>query len=123
MRSRFCLIAILLGGTFAACLQFGAPVLAQGQPLIMPGPCAEFGYHPVCGRSRERVLATYVNACAARSAGARVISDGACPAACPMIFKPVCAIGADGKRKTYGNDCQAMAAGAIIIRNTRCLLR
>lgn len=87
----------------------------------MPGPCGEFGYHPVCARSRKNTLVTYANACIARSEGSRVISHGACPTTCPMIFKPVCAIDAGGKRKTFANDCMARAAGVNAIRRGRCI--
>lgn len=97
------------------------PTAAQYQPLIMPGPCAGHGYHPVCARSRKNTLVTYANACIARSEGSRVISHDACPTACPMIFKPVCAADPAGKRKTYANDCMAKAAGVKIIRRGRCI--
>lgn len=97
------------------------PAAAQGQPLIMAGPCGHYGYHPVCARSRKKTLVTYVNECAARGDGARIVSAGACPTNCPMVFKPVCALDARGKRKTFGNDCQAKAAGAKILRGGRCV--
>jgi len=121
MRPRGVFVAALLTGIALAGGLQAVPVLAQGQPLIMEGPCGNYGYHPVCARSRKRALVTYVNSCAARSDGARVIGDGACPEACPMIFKPVCARDAGGTRKTYGNDCQARAAGATVIRRGRCI--
>ena len=97
------------------------PAVAQGQPIIMMGPCGGHGYHPVCARSRQKTLVTYANACIARNEGSRVISHGTCPAACPMIFKPVCAIDPTGKRRTYGNDCMAKAAGVKVIRGGRCI--
>lgn len=113
---------ILLGAAcLASSLIFTMPAAAQGQPIIMPGACGGGGYHPVCARSRKKTLVTYVNDCAARNDGARVIGQGACPTACPMIFKPVCAVDGTGKRKTYGNECQAKAAGAAIVRQMRCV--
>jgi hypothetical protein len=122
MKKRGALSLILIGGgAFALFANSTLPVAAQGQPLIFLGPCGEFGYHPVCARARKNVLVTYANACIARSEGARVISDEACPIACPMIFKPVCAADGAGKRKTYGNECQANAAGAKIVRAGRCI--
>lgn len=110
-----CGVALGFSGSIAT------PAAAQGQPIIMMGPCGQHGYHPVCARSRKKTLVTYANSCIARSEGSRVISHGACPSACPMIFKPVCAVDAAGKRKTFGNDCQARAAGAKVIRNMRCI--
>jgi hypothetical protein len=96
------------------------PAAAQGQPVIMMGLCGAYGYQPVCA-SVKGALVTYVNACAAQNAGARVTGNGACPEACPMIFKPVCARDTGGNRKTFGNDCLARLAGAKPIRNGRCL--
>jgi hypothetical protein len=110
-----CSLAHFLAGFVAT------PAVAQGQPLVFLGPCGEFGYRPVCARARGNVLVTYANACIARSEGARVLSQGSCPVACPMIYKPVCTIDAAGQRKTYANDCQAKAAGATVIRSWRCL--
>jgi hypothetical protein len=93
---------------------------AQWQPVIHTSGCP-FAYQPVCA-NRKRVLVTYANACTARSALARIVSDGVCPENCPSIYKPVCAHGADGKRRTYANACAAKNDNAQIIRNTRCLL-
>lgn len=121
MTARSCIVYLLGALCAAAIWPAATPALAQGQPLIVMGPCAGPGYRPVCARSRKKTLVTYVNACMARSDGARVISEGACPEACPMIFKPVCAFDAAGKRKTFGNECQARAAGAKILRGGRCV--
>ncbi len=115
------LICLLTAAWLAATV--ATPAAAQGQPLIMAGPCASFGYHPVCARGRKDGLITYVNACIARADGARIVSVGACPANCPMIFKPVCAVDTGGKRRTFGNECQARIAGARILRNARCIAR
>jgi hypothetical protein len=119
-------LRISSAGAFAAALCIAAaaipsPALAQGQPIIVMGPCTEEGYRPVCARSRRGILVTYANACMARSARARVINEGACVAACPAIFQPVCAVDASGKRKTYANDCAAKAAGAKVVRRGRCI--
>lgn len=112
---------MMCGAALVPIAPTATPAAAQGQPLIMLGPCGGHGYHPVCARSRKNTLVTYANACIARSEGSRVISQEACPIACPMIFKPVCAVDPDGKRKTYGNDCQAKGAGATAIRTGRCI--
>ena len=92
--------------------------LAQGQPLITLGPCSG-GYFPVCA-VKKRVLVTYVNSCAARSAGARVISDHGCQDSCPRNYAPVCATDAAGHRRTFGNACEAERAGAKIVRGRGC---
>jgi hypothetical protein len=99
----------------------GGSARAQYQPVIRPGVCS-FQYQPVCAVSRKRTLITYGNACDAKAARARIVSDGACNDACPHIYKPVCARDADGARKTYANECAAKSAKAEIIRRGRCLL-
>ena len=98
----------------------GAPKegLAQGQPLIGLGGCPE-GFYPVCA-VKKRTLVTYVNACAARSAGARVVTSRACLEGCPHQYAPVCAIEASGKRSSFGNVCEAEKSGAKIVRNRGC---
>lgn len=121
MKSGIITFLIMCGLSLALIGPVATPAAAQGQPLIMSGPCGGHGYHPVCARSRKKTLVTYANSCIARSEGSRVISHGACPIACPMIFKPVCAVDPAGKRKTYGNDCMAKAAGVEIIRRGRCV--
>lgn len=121
MTARHLTWILLAAAALLSSPHFAMPAAAQGQPLLMMGPCGGHGYHPVCARSRKKTLVTYVNSCAARSDGARVINNGACPEACPMVFKPVCALDAAGKRKTFGNDCQAKAAGAKILRGGRCI--
>lgn len=121
MIARVVMAALMLCSLALACIGTATPAAAQGQPLIMPGPCGHHGYHPVCARSRKNTLVTYANACIARSEGSRVISPGACPTACPMIFKPVCAVDPTGKRKTFANDCMARAAGVKVIRRGRCI--
>jgi hypothetical protein len=93
-------------------------VLAQGQPLIALGQCAG-GYFPVCA-VKKRILVTYVNSCAARSAGARVISDHACQEGCPRQYVPVCAKDAAGRHFTFGNACEAERAGTTIVRQRGC---
>jgi hypothetical protein len=95
---------------------------AQFQPVIGLGDCP-YGYQPVCGRARKRVLVTYANACTARAAGARVVSHGVCPENCPPVFKPVCARDTAGKRKTYMNACAAGNEKAEVLRRGRCLLQ
>ena len=109
-------IAMLSGAVFVA---DGA--LAQYQPIIRPGACS-FQYQPVCGVSRKSTLITYGNACDAKTARARIVSDGACDEACSHIYKPVCARDANGLRKTFANACTAKAAKAESIRRGRCLL-
>jgi hypothetical protein len=121
MIARMIMAALMLCSLACACIGPATPAAAQGQPLIMAGPCGHHGYHPVCARSRKNTLVTYANACIARGEGSRVISHGACPTACPMIFKPVCAIDAGGKRKTFANDCIARAANVTVIRRGRCI--
>jgi hypothetical protein len=121
MIARMVIAALMLCSLALVYIGAATPAAAQGQPLIMAGPCGHDGYHPVCARSRKNTLVTYANACIARSEGSRVISHGACPTACPMIFKPVCAIEAGGKRKTFANDCMARAAGVTVIRRGRCI--
>lgn len=120
-RRRIIVALTICGITLLSSGLNATPAAAQGQPLVFLGPCGEFGYRPVCARARKNMLITYANACIARSEGSRVISDEACPTACPMIFKPVCASDASGQRKTYGNDCQAKAAGAQVVRRGRCM--
>jgi hypothetical protein len=93
--------------------------LAQGQPLIMAGPCAGGGYSPVCA-VKQRTLVTYVNACAATGAGARVVSHHACHEGCPRQYAPVCATDAAGARHTFGNACEAERSGAHIVRSRGC---
>ena len=110
------IIAALSGAIVAA---DGA--LAQYQPIIRPGVCS-FQYQPVCAVSRKRTLVTYGNACDAKAARARILSDGACNDACSHIYTPVCARDAKGARKTFANACMAKAAKAEIIRRGRCLL-
>ena len=95
------------------------PAHAQGQPLIIPGLCAGGGQVPVCA-VKKRTLVTYVNDCAARGAGARVIRDHACHEDCPRRYNPVCAIDEAGKRRTFGNACDAQRAGGRIVRNRGC---
>lgn len=85
------------------------------------GACP-YAYQPVCARGRKRALVTYANACAARSAQARIVSDGVCPDNCPYIYQPVCARDADGKRRDYMNACAAKNEKAQLIRNGRCVL-
>lgn len=121
MKRRALSFFLIGGAAFALFTHVAPPAAAQGQPLIFLGPCGEFGYRPVCARARNKVLVTYANACIARSEGSRVISQEACPTACPMIFKPVCATDSADKRTTYGNECQAKVAGAKIIRAGRCV--
>jgi hypothetical protein len=122
MMKRGALPSFLIGSAALALFAYvSPPAAAQGQPLIFLGPCGEFGYRPVCARSRKNTLVTYANACIARSEGSRVISHEACPTACPMIFRPVCATDSGGKRTTFGNECQANVAGAKIIRAGRCV--
>ena len=99
----------------------GGPSLAQYQPIIRPGMCS-FQYQPVCAVSRKSTLITYGNACDAKTARARIVSDGACHEGCPHIFKPVCARDANGARKTFANECTAKKANAESIRRGRCLL-
>lgn len=110
-------VAALSGALFSA----GGSALAQHQPLIRPGACT-FQYQPVCAVARKRTLVTYGNACSAKSALARIVSDGACNDACPHLYKPVCARDANGARKTFANACTATAAKADVIRRGRCLL-
>ncbi len=92
--------------------------MAQGQPLIALGPCAS-GYVPVCAVKKNH-LVTFINSCAARSFGARVIRNEPCPEGCPSKYAPVCAVSATGKRMTYGNVCAAERDGAKIVRNRGC---
>jgi len=117
-RKRLICVAAIAAG-FASCLP-QHPAIAQWQPVTHMTGCP-FAYQPVCAK-RKRVLVTYANACTARSALARIVSDGVCPDNCPSVYKPVCARGADGKRRTYANACAAKNDNAQIIRNTRCLL-
>jgi hypothetical protein len=121
MRIHVAAACLIICGLFAGCIGMASPGAAQGQPLIMAGPCGHDGYHPVCARSRKNTLVTYANACIARSEGSRVLSHGPCPEACPLIFKPVCAIDETGRRKTFANDCIAKAAGVRVIRRGRCI--
>jgi hypothetical protein len=106
--------AILLAGLLFS----PQPALAQGQPLIALGPCAS-GYLPVCA-VKKRTLVTYVNSCAARGAGARVVSDRACQEGCPRRYAPVCAVDTAGKQHTFGNSCEAERSGAAVVREGRC---
>jgi hypothetical protein len=92
--------------------------LAQGQPLIKMGACPE-GYFPVCA-VKKRMLVTYVNACAAKGVGARVVSHRACIDGCTRQYAPVCAIDGAGARVTFGNACEAEKSGAKIVRNRGC---
>ncbi len=100
-------------------LLWPGPAGGQGQPLIMAGPCAGGGYLPVCA-VRKRTLVTYVNACTARGAGARVINDHGCHEGCPRRYAPVCAIDKHGSRSTFGNACEAERSGAQVVRNRGC---
>jgi Kazal-type serine protease inhibitor domain len=102
----------------AACALMPKGAVAQGQPLIRMGNCPA-GYHPVCA-VKKRTLVTYVNACAARSVGARVIASRACMEGCPRQYVPVCATNAAGARHTYGNACEAERSGANIVRKRGC---
>lgn len=106
--------AVLAGITLLS----SQPALAQGQPLIALGPCAS-GYFPVCAVNK-RTLVTYVNSCAARSAGARVVSDRACQEGCPRRYAPVCAADAAGSRRTFGNACEAERSGATVLHQRGC---
>jgi hypothetical protein len=111
------MIAALSGAAFFA----GDDAFAQYQPVIRQGVCT-FQYQPVCAVSRKRTLITYGNACDARNARARIVSDGACNDACPQIYKPVCARDAKGARRTFANACTAKAAAVELIHRGRCLL-
>jgi hypothetical protein len=91
---------------------------AQGQPLIKLGACPQ-GYFPVCAVTK-RTLVTYVNACAARGVGARVVSNRACLEDCPRRYAPVCAVDGAGVSSTFGNACEAEKSGARIVRNRGC---
>jgi hypothetical protein len=110
------IIAALLSAAFAA-----DHAQAQYQPVIRQGVCT-FQYQPVCAVARKRTLVTYGNACDARNARARIVSDGACNDACPHIYKPVCTRDAKGARRTFANACTAKAAKAAVIHRGRCLL-
>lgn len=118
--ARILIIAALAAASAALAWTLAPPAFAQHQPLIFLGPCGGQGLHPVCAH-RKRALVTYANACLARQERAQVISQGACPAACPMVFQPVCAVDDKGVRKTYGNDCHARAEGANVQRRGRCI--
>ena len=115
---RFASITAIVAGCFFFLQEHSA--LAQWQSVIHTTNCP-FAYQPVCA-SRKRTLITYANACAARSALARIVSDGVCPDNCPSIYQPVCARDANGKRRTYANACAAKNENAKIVRNARCLL-
>jgi hypothetical protein len=117
-----CKRLVLTSLVFVGCV-FSAEnhsAFAQWQPVIRQDGCPT--YQPVCARARKSVLVTYANACAAKSALARVVADGVCPDNCPHIYKPVCARGADGQRKNYLNSCAAKNEQAQLVRNGRCLL-
>jgi 3-hydroxyisobutyrate dehydrogenase-like beta-hydroxyacid dehydrogenase len=120
LMARLLIIAAIAVAGAALAWASAPPAFAQHQPLIFLGPCGGHSLHPVCAH-RKRALVTYANACLARQERAQVISQGACPAACPMVFQPVCAVDGKGTRKTYGNDCQARAEGASVQRRGRCI--
>ena len=111
----------IIAAVFGAIVIAGEHARAQYQPIIRPGMCS-FQYQPVCAVSRKSTLITYGNACDAKTARARIVSDGACEEACSHIYKPVCARDANGARKTFANECTAKAAKADVIRRGRCLL-
>jgi hypothetical protein len=115
MPVRAAIAAIVL---LAACTVPTTETPAQGQPLIKLGACPQ-GYFPVCA-VKKRTLVTYVNACAAKGVGARVVSDRACLEGCPRQYSPVCAIDGAGARSTFGNACEAEKSGAKIVRNRGC---
>jgi hypothetical protein len=93
--------------------------LAQHQPLVKPGVCAQ-GYVPVCA-VKQKTLVTYVNACAAHGVNARIIAtDRACFDGCPARYAPVCGTDNAGKLRLYGNACEAEKSGATDIRKGRC---
>jgi|KBSSwiStaDraftv2_1062776.scaffolds.fasta_scaffold2521695_1 hypothetical protein len=112
---RIALIAIAFMAGVMAAPKAG---LAQGQPLIKMGACPQ-GYYPVCAVIK-RTLVTYVNACAAKGVGARVVTHHACMEGCPRKYAPVCAIDASGPRRTFGNACEAEKSGAKVVRNRGC---
>ena len=116
-----CRRLLLIAAALSGAIVFSAgSAPAQYQPIIRPGLCS-FQYQPVCGVVRKRTLITYGNACDAKAARARIVSDDACDP-CSHIYKPVCARDANGARKTFANECTAKAAKAEIIRRGRCLL-
>jgi hypothetical protein len=77
-------------------------------------------YDPVCTRTVNGVLTTFTNACAAKAAGAAVLSSGHCDELkCPPIRLAVCAR-KDGKNRTFDNACVAEKEGAVILLRDRC---
>jgi hypothetical protein len=115
-------LSCAVAGLLASIVLFPDVAHSQYQPLIKPGLCAQ-GYAPVCG-IRKKTLVTYVNACAAQGAKAKLIAaDRGCFEGCPPRYSPVCGTNAAGKRQVYGNTCEAEKSGATDIQKDRCLIR
>lgn len=86
-----------------------------------PAPCPKT-YAPVCSTGNN----TYSNDCLAKSCGAKVACQGACPCLedpancqekpCPMIYAPICSKG----NNTYANACVAEACGGVVDCDGEC---
>ena len=92
--------------------------LPQSTPAAAATLCNEI-FQPVCARTKAGTVQTFSNACFAKVAGARVVSQGACPIFCPDLYMPVCGR-IDGVNKTYANACFAMVAGAVVLDQGVC---
>ena len=111
MTSKSISIPLLLAALVVNYLILSAPARAQPK-------CIDI-FQPVCALTKAGSIQTFGNACFAKVAGAKVISQGACPIFCPLIYEPVCGR-KDGKNMTYANSCVAMANGAIVLAPGKC---
>jgi hypothetical protein len=73
--------AVLMAAAALALGAGGPGAAAEKKPAAEPVLCMEL-YQPVCG-SKGTATKTYSNACFAKADGAKVVSQGECPAQKP----------------------------------------
>jgi hypothetical protein len=119
-------VALALSTLLAAC----TVVVDEGPNYRPPRPEPTFctrEYEPVCAR-RGPDRQSFSNACLARRAGYRVVSDGLCrggssgddgPTFCTREYAPVCAR-RGGSFRTFSNACEARAADWRVVSGGPC---
>ncbi len=126
-RKLFARIGLFVLGA-AALLSACTVDVEQPRPRPLPpevdgGFCTR-EYAPVCGRRGSR-YETFNNACIAREAGFRIVSDGQCERGGPVEepicsgFDPVCAKRGSDMR-TFANECRADQAGFRVLYAGEC---